>query len=428
MIETSPGALLTIFLFAARVLCGTEPTIVTLSLPNAVQDADYTQTLNAEGTAPMTWSIKGGSLPPGLSLKSATGIISGTPAVAGNYTFTISAANAWGATDKQLSLTVNTVRFGINFTEAECSWGSFAGLTDLSYIKSHNIALIRLPVAWERLQPRLGGPLDPAYLKALKNFLLLAGSQGVEVIVDVHNYGRYNRKWAKQAATDNFCTEQGDVIGSVAVPITAFANLWSRLANSMRGTPGLAYYDLMNEPHDMGGWNVWPTAAQAAVNAIRAVDMFTPILVEGDQWASATAWPQVNANLRIHDPANKLLYEAHVYFDADGSSRYAQSYVQQGAYISIGADRVQPFLNWLKQNNARGFIGEFGVPDNDPGWLPVLDRFLSVLRAAGVSGTMWTYAFHSPSDPTWSPMPEVKRIILGQANPQMEVLSKYTAP
>lgn len=46
------------------------------------------------GTAPVSWSVAAGSLPPGLSLNTATGDISGTPTTPGSYSFTIRATDA----------------------------------------------------------------------------------------------------------------------------------------------------------------------------------------------------------------------------------------------------------------------------------------------------------------------------------------------
>ena len=251
----------------------------------------------------------------------------------------------------------------------------------------------------------------------------------MQVIVDVHNYGRYNSHWALDAAANYgyVAVGKGGVIGSAALPITAFADLWTKLAGALKGTAGLGYYDIMNEPYDMGGTNVWPSAAQAAVNAIRSVDMLTPVLVEGTQWASAYWWPSDNGSLHVTDPANRLLYEAHLYFDSDGSGTYTQTYAQSGAYPNVGVDRVQPFLTWLQANHARGFPGEFGIPNNDPQWLPVLDNFLTAIQAAGISGTYWNYAFHSPSDPSWWPAsdPMSIRIDIVQPNPQMGVLLQH---
>jgi aryl-phospho-beta-D-glucosidase BglC (GH1 family) len=322
---------------------------------------------------------------------------------------------------------LNSPPIGINVSEAEYSWGSFAGESDLAYLKSNNIRLIRLPIAWERVQTTLGGALDPTYLAALKAFIVAAGAQGMQVIVDVHNYGRYNSQWAQDAAAGPVDPGNGDVIGSTALPISAFADLWTKLAGALKGTQGLGYYDIMNEPHDMGATNVWPSAAQAAVSAIRSVDMLTPVLVEGTQWASALWWPGDNGSLHIADPGNKLLYEAHLYFDSDGSGTYKQSYAASGAYPNVGVDRLQPFLTWLKQNNANGFLGEFGIPNNDPQWLPVLDNFLTALQAAGLSGTYWNYTFHSASDPSWWPVsdPMSIRIDIVQANPQMGILAAH---
>ena len=46
-------------------------------------------TLQASGgTAPYTWVLSSGSLPPGLTLK-ATGRIAGTPDVSGTHTFSV---------------------------------------------------------------------------------------------------------------------------------------------------------------------------------------------------------------------------------------------------------------------------------------------------------------------------------------------------
>ncbi|MCX8572875.1 Ig-like domain-containing protein [Aminobacter sp. MET-1] len=71
----------------------------TMSLPATLADGvvgrPYSQTLSATGgTAPYTFSITAGSLPTGLTLNGATGVVSGTPSTAGTSTFTIAALDS----------------------------------------------------------------------------------------------------------------------------------------------------------------------------------------------------------------------------------------------------------------------------------------------------------------------------------------------
>jgi hypothetical protein len=73
------------------------PTITTTTLSTMIQGTPFSQTLNATGTSPLSWTISGGLLPAGLSLNSSTGTISGTPTGTGSYSFTITATNSAGS-------------------------------------------------------------------------------------------------------------------------------------------------------------------------------------------------------------------------------------------------------------------------------------------------------------------------------------------
>jgi IPT/TIG domain/Putative Ig domain len=69
--------------------------IITTSLPSGTVQSTYGTALIASGgTAPYSWSLASGSLPPGLALSSSTGALSGTPTAAGTFSFTVGVADS----------------------------------------------------------------------------------------------------------------------------------------------------------------------------------------------------------------------------------------------------------------------------------------------------------------------------------------------
>ncbi len=78
------------------------PSITTTTLPGGEVGAAYSQpVVGTGGSTPYAWSVTAGSLPAGLTLNSATGVISGTPTGSGSSTFTVTLTDAANQTATQ---------------------------------------------------------------------------------------------------------------------------------------------------------------------------------------------------------------------------------------------------------------------------------------------------------------------------------------
>jgi hypothetical protein len=64
----------------------------------------------------------------------------------------------------------------------------------------------------------------------------------------------------------------------------------------------------------------------------------------------------------IIDPENNYAYDVHQYLDSNGSGGSSQIVSE-----TIGAERLSGFTQWLKDNNRRGFLGEFAVANSTVG-------------------------------------------------------------
>lgn len=267
-----------------------------------------------------------------------------------------------------------------------------------AYYAGKNIRLVRFPFLWERLQHDLDEGLNFDQIRLLRKTLDQAARHGQRVILDMHNYGRYKDR----------------LIGSPEVPYAAYASVWRQIAQAFMGHPGLFGYDIMNEPHSTQG--LWPNAAQAAVDAIREVDMQTPIIVEGDRWASSYHWRRVNEDFLLKDPADNLIYSAHIYFDKDHSGRYAND---EEVDPMLGVERVRPFVEWLKEHGQRGFLGEYGVPAQSETMLTAMDNMLTYLGEHCIPSAYWA------GGPGWGKYILAVEPIEGQDRPQMKILEKH---
>lgn len=274
---------------------------------------------------------------------------------------------------------------------------------EITYFTAKGMNIFRISILWERLQPRLNGRLDTDQLARLTAFIAAANLHHAAVIIDIHNYGEY----------------RGVAIGQSPVTDAAFADLWRRIA-TVFGRDDNVLFGLMNEPQlaDTGSWKI---ALQRAIDAIRETGAKNAILVYGTQWDSAAGFPSVSgaALSGLNDPDHGLIFEVHQYFDMDSSGTQPSCVAATQAI-----ERLAPFTQWLRQNHARGFLGEFGVSPQ-PQCLAVLNGVLSYLKANGDVWSGWTYWAAGPlwGDYMFSIEPDPAK-----PHAQMQVLAKYLTP
>jgi endoglucanase len=260
----------------------------------------------------------------------------------------------------------------------------------VAYFCARDLPLLRLPLRWERLQPRLGQPLDEAELGRLQTTVAWARKHDGKLILDIHNYGRYV---LLHKGNPRNCVIDQPQQGEVLVTRQHFADLWRRIAIVFQDEPTIYAYGLMNEPHDMGSSD-WKVISQAAVDVIRRLKDTRLILVAGDGWSNARRFAELNGpRAWIEDPARNIAYEAHCYFDEDSSGHYARDYASELArdpgLEKRGVDRLRPFVRWCQLNRVKGFLGEFGIPRADSGWQTVLARFLEEMDRSAMEGCYW---------------------------------------
>ena len=237
------------------------------------------------------------------------------------------------------------------------------------------MTVIRLPIAWERLQPRLNAALDPAELARLRAAIAGANAHRLALIIDIHNYGQY----------------RGQPIGSSGVPVVAFADLWSRMAGAFRTDPGVVF-GLMNEPHGITA-PAWAGAAQAAITAIRLAGFRGLLLVSGTGWDGAHNFvsgvgygaPNATSLNKLVDSIDNIAIEVHQYLDANFSGTQADC--PHAAHV---VELLSPMTAWLRQTRQRGFLGEVGVSIS-PECLAGLTAMLQMLSTNADVWLGWTY-------------------------------------
>ncbi len=335
----------------------------------------------------------------------------GSVAAEGTNGVMANAGALWANGSLNFTVTPNTASsgqlglLGVNFSGEEQLTlpDTYPTNAQIQYYASKGLNVIRLPIAWERIQPALGGAFSSYDLAQIQRIVSYANSLGVTVDLDLHNYGQYSNQ----------------PIGSAAVPVSAFASFWGQMAGLFSGAKVM--FGLMNEPNLNA--NTWLTAQNAAISAIRAAGATQQtVLISGVQYDIGSSWlTSGNAatfGSAIVDPANNYAFEVHQYFDSDGSGVGGDT-----VSASIGQQDLAAITQWAQQNGHKLFLGEFGS-NSDSTALANLKNTLSFMAANSnvwLGGTEWevstSYNYYFNVAP-----------VNGADSPQLSVLDQFAPP
>jgi endoglucanase len=377
---------------------------------------------NASGTGAddahsTTSTTKSAPLPDAPEFGGATSADGGAVFGGANSTGNPSGTSGDGSAVAPVSAPPAGIQFrGVNLAGAEFSYSAIPGTegvdygwpthAEVDYFTAHGMNTFRVGFLWERMQAKANGPLTAAYVAKLDDIVAYATAHGANVILNPHNFAKY----------------YGSFVGSAAVPNAAFADFWSKLAARYADNERLMF-NLMNEPNGLPT-EQWVAAANAAIAAIRKAGAHNLIHVPGNAWTGAHSWseswygtPNATAMLAITDPASNYVYEVHQYLDATSGG-----VVGDCVSATIGTERLAGWLDWLRKNGKRGFVGEF-AGGNNPLCQSAVDNMLKTIEGAAdvLAGWLW-WAAGPRWNPTYAFSIEPKD---GEDAPQFAWLSPY---
>jgi endoglycosylceramidase len=204
---------------------------------------------------------------------------------------------------------------------------------DISEMQRSGFTVLRLPIAWSRLEP-VRGVVDAAYLDEVARVVSLAESHGMYVVLDMHFLdwgpafgGSGAPRWATVSGVPDLQfwpweSWRRHLSPAVNASFTYFwlapdwqrdfSLVWRAVASRFRSDPGVAGYDLFNEPHPIPipprlfeqDW-MWPLYARTIAD-IGAVDPNHLFFVEGDLLGD---FPTTIVPLQ----ARGVVYSPHIY-------------------------------------------------------------------------------------------------------------------
>lgn len=287
-----------------------------------------------------------------------------------------------------------------------------------AFLAGRGITSVRLAVPWQRLQvipdggtaaDGLAQPVDQDALAAVVREVRTAWEAGVRTVVDLHNGCTY--PWGAGPYVE------GSLACGAGIDEGHVRTIWGALAGALRDEPGVAAFDVFNEPRWSVGVDTYRHYAQVAVDAIRETGAVQPVWVEGilseERGRLAAIAPD---GPWIVDPLGRVVYSEHFYADSDGAV-YGDVEDPERVLTQLGT-----FGDWCTTWQVHCAVGEVGWPSGGEGgvqsaadaaaWNALFTRFYDIADEDGLDvmyfgatstrtvGTLLAYVSSAPGMPS----------------------------
>lgn len=287
------------------------------------------------------------------------------------------------------------------------------------YLASRGHKIIRLPIPWGKLQPQLGGPLDPNFQAAMLREVANIRAAGMRTVLDLHAYFRHPTSESAAVVGDGISQAQLD-------------DVWLKLSALFKDDESVYAYDLMNEPYDMPS-SVIEEASQGMVTALREAGDDKLLWIEGNNYSLTRSWRRNHPRPWISDPARNFVYSAHYYVGGVGNDNRDYPGTIDGDPVEQALADLEVFTDWLEEYDERGSIGEVGWPSARSNaswkqWNDLHERWYQAADAAGLDVTYFgassaydehLFAYDAPEN-SFDPVPGIS-----QAESQASVIERH---
>lgn len=354
--------------------------VTTDTAKNSTDEGDwargYTLELSRNGT---TWS----TVATGVGTRKATTIA--FLAQAARYfrlTQTATASQWWSIgeltaglynDDYSLNNTL-TSRFGTGGAQTiiDAHQNTWLTTTDLDNIQATGMNFIRVPIGWNTFLNVDGTWKSNPWTK-IDWVISEASARGMYVLVDLHTVPGGGCPWG---SCGRIGPNPNGFWGSATYQ-NWVEDIWEAIATRYEGNPGVAGYDLINEPLIDYGEDADDVTQKSdyydrLYDAVRAIDPDHTIFLGAFFSLSAIASPSTYGWTNV-------VYEYHPYDMPNSKDWTAQNQLVTNELGGLAAKLSNP--------GVPVYYGEYSLYYNDDVW----SRFMAGLNASSVSWSAWTY-------------------------------------